>query len=164
MIKKKSLQKAGIEGTCTHAQSLSYVCLLAPHQVPLSMGLSRQEYSSGLTFPPSGDLSHPGIKPCLLHWQADSLPVTTWDILECEVKWALDASLWMKLVEVIEFQLSYFKSWKMMLWKCCTQYASKFGKLSGATGLEKVSFHSNPKERQYQRMLKIPSNCTQLTR
>ena len=27
-----------------------------------------------------------------------------------------------------EFQLSYFKSWKMMLWKCCTQYASKFGK------------------------------------
>ena len=30
----------------------------------------------------------------------------------------------------MEFQLSYFKSWKMMLWKCCTQYASKFGKLS----------------------------------
>ena len=30
----------------------------------------------------------------------------------------------------MEFQLSYFKSWKMMLWKWCTQYASKFGKLS----------------------------------
>ena len=30
----------------------------------------------------------------------------------------------------MEFQLSYFKTWKMMLWKCCTQYASKFGKLS----------------------------------
>ena len=30
----------------------------------------------------------------------------------------------------MEFQLSYSKSWKMMLWKCCTQYASKFGKLS----------------------------------
>ena len=28
----------------------------------------------------------------------------------------------------MEFKLSYFKSWKMMLWKCCTQYASKFGK------------------------------------
>ena len=51
------------------------------------------------------------------------------DILECEVKWALEASLWTKLVEVIEFQLSYFKSWKMMLWKCCTQYANKSGKL-----------------------------------
>ena len=28
----------------------------------------------------------------------------------------------------MEFQWSYFKSWKMMLWKCCTQYVSKFGK------------------------------------
>ena len=28
-----------------------------------------------------------------------------------------------------------------------------------ATGLEKVSFHSNPKERQCQRMLKLPHNC-----
>ena len=28
----------------------------------------------------------------------------------------------------MEFQLSSFISWKMMLWKCCTQYASKFGK------------------------------------
>ena len=29
-----------------------------------------------------------------------------------------------------------------------------------ATGLEKVSFHSNPKERQCQRMLKLLHNCT----
>ena len=33
-----------------------------------------------------------------------------------------------------------------------------------ATGLEKVSFHSNPKARQCQRMLKLPHNCTHLTR
>ena len=33
-------------------------------------------------------------------------------------------------------------------------------KLGVATGLEKVSFHFNPKERQYQRMLKLPHNCT----
>ena len=32
------------------------------------------------------------------------------DILACEVKWALEASLRTKLVEVMEFQLSYFKS------------------------------------------------------
>ena len=32
-----------------------------------------------------------------------------------------------------------------------------------ATGLEKVSFHSNPKKRQCQRMLKLPHNCTHLT-
>ena len=51
------------------------------------------------------------------------------DILECEVKWALK-SITKNLVEVMECQLSYFKTQKMTvkeLLKCCTQYASKFG-------------------------------------
>ena len=33
------------------------------HQAPLSMGLSRQEYWSGLPFSPPGDLPNPGIEP-----------------------------------------------------------------------------------------------------
>ena len=32
-------------------------------QAPLSIRLSRQEYWSGLPFPPPGELSNPGIKP-----------------------------------------------------------------------------------------------------
>ena len=36
------------------------------HQVPLSMGFSRQEYWRGLLLPPPGDLPHPGIKPSSL--------------------------------------------------------------------------------------------------
>ena len=36
------------------------------HQAPLSMGLSRQEYWSGLPFPLPGDLPNPGIKPVSL--------------------------------------------------------------------------------------------------
>ena len=32
------------------------------------------------------------------------------DILECEVKWALESITTTKVVEVMEFQLSYFKS------------------------------------------------------
>ena len=32
------------------------------------------------------------------------------DILKCEVKWALESIATNKVVEVIEFQLSYFKS------------------------------------------------------
>ena len=36
--------------------------------------------------------------------------------------------------------------------------------LAVATGLEKVSFHSNPKKGQCQRMLKLPHDCTDLTR
>ena len=47
----------------------------------------------------------------------------------------------------MEFQLSYFKSWKMMLWKCGTQYARKFGKLSSGhrTGRDQFSFESQKK-------------------
>ena len=50
------------------AQSLSCVWLCDPHglvahHVPLSMGFSRWEYWSGLTFPPPRDLPDPGIKP-----------------------------------------------------------------------------------------------------
>ena len=65
------------------------------------------------------------------------------DILECKVKWAL-GSITTKLVEEMEFQLNYFKSGKMVLWKCCTQYASKFGKLSSGhrTGKGQFSFQS----------------------
>ena len=43
-----------------------------------------------------------------------------------------------------------------MLWKCCTQYASKSGKLSSGHRLEKVSLQSDPKERQSQRTFKLP--------
>ena len=42
-----------------------------------------------------------------------------------------------------------------------------FGNLENsavATGLEKVNFHSNSKERQCQRMFKLLHNCTHLTR
>ena len=49
------------------------------HQAPLIMEFSRQEYQSGLPFPIPGDLPDPGIEPaflCLLHWQADSLPLS----------------------------------------------------------------------------------------
>ena len=35
-------------------------------QAPLSMGFSRQEYWSGLPYPPPGDLPNPGIKPVSL--------------------------------------------------------------------------------------------------
>ena len=49
-----------------------------------------------------------------------------------------------------------------MLLKCCTPYAN-LENSTVATGLEKVSFHANPKEGQCQRMLKLPYNCTHFT-
>ena len=45
----------------------------------------------------------------------------------------------------MEFRLSYFKSWKTMLWKCCTQYAIKFGKLSSGHR-KRLVFISIPKK------------------
>ena len=39
------------------------------------MELSRQEYWSGLSRPPPGDLPEPGIKPMFPELQADSLPL-----------------------------------------------------------------------------------------
>ena len=46
----------------------------------------------------------------------------------------------------MEFQLSYFKFWKMMLWKCCTQYDTRFGKLSSGHRTGKGQFSSIPKK------------------
>ena len=43
-------------------------------QAPLSMEFSRQEFWSGLPFPPPGDLADPGIEPRSPALQADSLP------------------------------------------------------------------------------------------
>ena len=45
-----------------------------PHQAPLSMGFSRQEYWSRLSFSSPGDLPNPGIEPGSPVLQVDSLP------------------------------------------------------------------------------------------
>ena len=67
------------------------------------------------------------------------------DILECDVKWALGSITTKKLVEMMEFQLSYFKSWKMTLWGAALNMPANLENSAVATGLEKVSFPSNPK-------------------
>ena len=50
------------------------------HQVPPSMGFSRQEYWSGLPFPSPGDLPDPGIEPISPTLQVDSLPTELWKL------------------------------------------------------------------------------------
>ena len=46
------------------------------HQAPLFMKVPRQEYWSGLRFPPPGDLPDPGIEPVSPTSKVDSLPLT----------------------------------------------------------------------------------------
>ena len=47
----------------------------------LSIGFSRQEYQSGLTFPSPGDLPDPGIKPGSLALQAEALPIVAVEVI-----------------------------------------------------------------------------------
>ena len=69
------------------------------------------------------------------------------DILECEVKWALGSIIMNKASGGDGIPVELFQILKMMLWKCCTQYASKFGKLSSGhrTGKGQFSFQSQRK-------------------
>ena len=51
-----------IKSVSCSVMSNSFVTLWAvAHQVLLSMGFSRQEYWSGIPFPPPGDIPYPGI-------------------------------------------------------------------------------------------------------
>ena len=84
------------------------------------------------------------------------------DILECEVRWALESITMNKASGGDGIPVQLFQ-----ILRCCESAAlnmpANLENSAVATGLEEVSFHSNPKERQCQRMLKLPRNCTHLT-
>ena len=69
------------EHICVHAQLLQLHPTLCDSMDYSQPGSSvhqiffRQEYWSGLPFPPPGDLPDPGTEPCLLHRQVGSLPL-----------------------------------------------------------------------------------------
>ena len=69
------------------------------------------------------------------------------DILECEVKWALESITTNKAGGGDGIPVELFQILKDVAVKCCTQYASKFGKLSSGhrTGKSQFSFQSQRK-------------------
>ena len=69
------------------------------------------------------------------------------DILEYEVKRALERITRNKASGGDGIPVELFQTLKMMLGKCCTQYASKYGKLSSghSTGKGQFSFQSQRK-------------------
>ena len=84
------------------------------------------------------------------------------DILVYEVKWALGSITMNKASGGDGIPVELFQ-----ILKCCESAALNMpANLENsvlAIGLEKFSFHSNPKERQCQRMFKILHNCTHFT-
>ena len=87
------------------------------------------------------------------------------DILEFEVKWALGSITTNKASGGDGIPLELFQILKDDAAKVLHSICQQIWKTEQwSQGLEKVRFHSNPKERQCQRMLKLLHNCTHLTR
>ena len=79
------------------------------------------------------------------------------DILECEVKGALESITTNKASGGDGIPVELFQILKE---SAALNMPASLENSPVATGLEKVTFHSNPKERKCQRMLKLPHNCT----
>ena len=85
------------------------------------------------------------------------------DILECEVKWNLGNITMNKATGGDGIPAELFQILKDDAIKVLLNVLANLENSAVATGLEKISFHPKPKERQCQRMLKLPHNCTHLT-
>ena len=85
-------------------------------------------------------------------------------ILGCEVKWALRSLIMNKASGGDGIPAELFKILKDDAAKTAAVIMpANLENSAVATGLEKVTFHSDPKG-QCQRMLKLSHNCTHLTR
>ena len=84
------------------------------------------------------------------------------NILECEVKWALGGITTNKASGGDGIPLELFQILKDDAVKVLHSICQQLWKTQ-QWPLEKISFQSNPKERQCQRMLKLPHNGTYLT-
>ena len=85
------------------------------------------------------------------------------DILECEVKWALESITTNKASGGDGILVELFQILKDDAVSVPLNMPANLENSAVATGLEKVSFLSNSKERQCQRMFKLLHNCTHLT-
>ena len=86
------------------------------------------------------------------------------DILECEVKWALGSITTNKASGCDGIPVELFQILKDDAVSVALNMPANLGNSAVASGLEKVSFHSNPEKWQCQRILKLLHNCTHLTR
>ena len=85
------------------------------------------------------------------------------DILECEVKWALGSIPMNKASGGDRIPVELFPILKDDAVKVLHSMPANLENSAVTTGLEKICFHSNPKERQCQRMLKLLCSYTHLT-
>ena len=82
------------------------------------------------------------------------------DILECEVKWTLGSITMNNASRSDGIPAELFQILKNDAVKVLHSICQQIWKTTVATGMEKVSFHSNPKEGQCQRMFKTIQLCS----
>ena len=86
------------------------------------------------------------------------------DILECEAKWALGSITTRKASGGDGIPVELFQILKDIAVKVLHSICQQIWKTQQwPQGLEKVSFHSKPREGQCQKMFKLPHNCAHLT-
>ena len=85
------------------------------------------------------------------------------DILECQVQWALGSITTNKASGYDGIPVELFQILKDDAVKVLYPMSANLENSLVATGLEKVRFHANPRERECQRMHKLLHNCTHLT-
>ena len=113
---------------------------------------TEEPYKKDLHDPDNHDgvITHPKLEP---------------DILECNIKWALGSTTLNKAsggdgIPVELFQILKDDAVKVLHSICQQTWKTQQWPQDWERS---VSIHSNPKERQCQRMLKLPHNCTHLT-
>ena len=80
------------------------------HQVPLSIGFSRQEYQSGLPCSTPGDLPDPGSNSHLLNWQMEFLlRWAAWEAPKCWFRWPLNYSLQLSILMTYVHKMPHLK-------------------------------------------------------
>ena len=85
------------------------------------------------------------------------------DILECEVKWALESITTNKANGGDGIPVEIFQILKDDAVKVCIHYASKFGNLSSGHKTGKGQYLSQSQRKAMPKMIKLLHNCTHLT-
>ena len=149
---------------------------MAPHSSTLAWKIPRMEKSGGLQSMGSLRVGHDWATSLSLftfmHWRRKWQPTPVFLLGESQGRRSLvGCHLWGRTESDTTEWLSssssnpiYRLPWWLSGEEPACRYISKFGKLSSGHRTGKGQFHSNPKERQCQRMLKPPHNCTHLTR
>ena len=151
---------------CFSRTELLFVCLpsfyLCSHVHVLS---TKNSFSTNSTWPNDAHLSHINLNSTP-SWSflGPLLQIISFHgVLVLPLSWPSQVSTCTYLLRLMYYHCMYSLNRTHIWFSCDCLKTANLENSAVAPSLEKVSFHSNPKERQCQRMLKLPHNYTYLT-